>query len=323
MKQAPGIPPAAEPGDVEHHVLSLGAGTQSTLLYLLADAGRLEFKHKEFDRFGRVVASEWRKANIERAVFADTGAEPGPVMRHLEWLKDNHDLPIDVRQKSDLAHDLLEGINSTGHRFASIPAFTISLDALERGERPGILRRQCTREYKLDVIDRWLRYDLLKLRHRQKWPKGVRVRSFIGMSSDETGRAMRVMENAKPYETPCFPLIDMGFNRERTIEELRAWNIPHEVPRSACTFCPFRQDAEWLDLIDTDPEGFKKAVDLDRAIRGEHARCAKGMRQKMFLHRSCVPLGEIDFDKIRAELATRLHQPDLFARPDCMGACGT
>jgi hypothetical protein len=52
----------------ELHILNLGAGVQSTTLYLM---------------FMRRVL----QPQIDYAIFADTGEEPTPVYRHLEWLQ--------------------------------------------------------------------------------------------------------------------------------------------------------------------------------------------------------------------------------------------
>ena len=50
------------------HVISLGAGVQSTTMLLMAARGEIEPKPKY-------------------AIFADTGWEPRAVYQHLEWLE--------------------------------------------------------------------------------------------------------------------------------------------------------------------------------------------------------------------------------------------
>ena len=62
------------------HILSLGAGVQSTTLYLM-------FLHGEIT------------PQIDCAIFADTGEEPESVYEHLEWLKAQGGPPILVRHK--------------------------------------------------------------------------------------------------------------------------------------------------------------------------------------------------------------------------------
>jgi hypothetical protein len=88
----------------EFHVLNLGAGVQSTAVYLLSMEGRLP--------------------KFDAAIFADTRSEPAAVYSHLKWMQTIGGPPILVRSKGSLAVDLQKGVNSTGGRFASIPAFT-------------------------------------------------------------------------------------------------------------------------------------------------------------------------------------------------------
>ena len=78
------------------------------------------------------------------AIFADTGEEPAAVYRHLSELVALSGPPIWVRSAGKLGDDLIRGRNSTGQRFASIPAFT-----KDAAGKVGMVRRQCTKEYKL------------------------------------------------------------------------------------------------------------------------------------------------------------------------------
>ena len=59
------------------HVISLGAGVQSTTLALMAAHGEIE-------------------PMPDAAIFADTGAEPPEVYEHLEWLRGGNVLPFPV-----------------------------------------------------------------------------------------------------------------------------------------------------------------------------------------------------------------------------------
>ena len=107
----------------EYHVLNLGAGVQSTCLFLLA---------REPDA----------KLRFDLAVFADTGEEPAAVYRHLDYLRSLGQPEILVRSAGKLGDDLIHGCNSTGQRFASIPAFTggPGRERLERRGRRGRVR---------------------------------------------------------------------------------------------------------------------------------------------------------------------------------------
>lgn len=277
----------------ELHVLNLGAGVQSTALFLLA------------------LGPE-PKLYFDVAVFADTGEEPGAVYRHLDHLKTLGGPPIWVRSAGKLGDDLMHGRNSTGQRFASIPAFTKSPDG-----KVGMVRRQCTAEYKVEVVNKAIRRELLGLKPRQRIPKDVTVHQYFGSSTDEAGRAVRGkkrFENVK-HTVPVYPLIDLGWSRRECVEYLRG-KLPYEVPKSSCVFCPYRTNQSWLALKQTDPEGWDRAVEIDTALRADGSIVTRGFRQKLYLHRSCEPLVQIDF----GSLAPNTLNP--MAVGECLGLCG-
>ena len=88
-------------------------------------------------------------------------------------------IPILRRTKGCLSADLMRGENSSGQRFASIPAFTAAGDG---AKNPGQVRRQCTKEYKIEVIERCIRREVLELPARARVPKDVVVVQHIGIS---------------------------------------------------------------------------------------------------------------------------------------------
>ena len=273
-----------------YHVLSLGAGVQSTTIYLMILDGELDIP-------------------LNAAVFADTQEEPDQVYRHLDWLRSLGGPPIITVTVGKLGDDLISGKNGTGHRFASIPAFT----SKDEGRRDGIIRRQCTLEYKVRPIEKWVRREMIGLRWKQKMPKHITVHQYMGFSYDEPGRAARarLRFNQIRWGEVHFPLIEEEMTRgdcEKYLEQ----RVPHKVPRSACGFCPFKNKAEWKSLKNEDPSGWKRAVEVDNAIRNPESRCAKGLDQKLYVHISCVPLERAAIDD---------DQPGLFDM-ECEGGCG-
>ena len=113
------------------------------------------------------------------AIFADTGDEPEWVNRQVEDLKRRSRIPIRVVRKHDtsLSEDVIARHNGMASRFATIPAFASD----ENGE-PAPLRRQCTREYKVEPIEREVRR-LLGYAPRKHVKH--RVDCMIGISFDE------------------------------------------------------------------------------------------------------------------------------------------
>lgn len=275
----------------EYHVLSLGAGVQSTTIYLLTMDGELDVR-------------------FDGAVFADTQDEPDAVYRHLEWLESLGGPPIHRVTAGSLGRDLVEGTRVTtyGKRFASIPAFT----APEQGKRSGMCVRQCTRDYKVRPVEKWIREGLVGLRRYQHFPKdSVKVHQYMGFSYDEPGRAARTRARfaMSRWGEVHFPLIDLEMTRSDCVKYLEG-RVPHTVPRSACVFCPYKNDMEWRHLKETDPSGWKRAVEIDHAIRTDGS-ARHGIDQKLYLHCQCVPLDQVDLG----------DAPGMFEM-DCEGGCG-
>jgi len=252
---------------------------------------------------------------FDYAIFADTQAEPKSGCRHLEWLIAELPFPVLVRSRGNLFDNLINGINADGQRYCSIPAFTG-----EPGQNMGITRRQCTSEYKIKVVEKTIRRELLSLESGQRIPKDVRIVQSFGLSYDEPGRVARVKANHSRNQWELeFPLFDMEMTRADCVKWLENYGVPHETPRSACTFCPYRSNAEWKRLKETDSESFAQAVAADRAIRDKNSRAAMAFRDQMWLHRSCKPLGEIDFDVNPRDLP---GQAVFGFNSECEGMCG-
>jgi hypothetical protein len=254
---------------------------------------------------------------IDAAIFADTQEEPQAVYRHLEWLQSLNGPPILIRTVGKLGDDLVSGRNSTGGRFASIPAFTTK----DGGESVGITRRQCSKEYKTEVIDRAIRRDILGLQPRQRVPRGIKVYQYIGMSFDEMGRASRVkkvFEAHAKWSVPVFPLIDRFMTRANCVTWL-ADRVPHETPRSACTFCPYHSDYEWDRLKREDPQGWARAVEVDESLRRNGSVVNRQLDQVLYLHRSCKPL---ELVQLNTTPDPRKAQTTINFAAECMGICG-
>ena len=302
---------APEPEEIRLRALSLGAGVQSTTLALMAAHGEI----------GPMP---------DCAIFADTGWEPKAVYAHLQWLTSTDVLPFPVHivAAGNIRGDLVAC--AQGERAASIPAFTRNvtpagtavpvLDEDEHGELIevgtrilptervdiGMIRRQCTGEYKIVPIRRKVR-ELAGLTRRRS-PDFPVVEQWIGISLDEV---IRLKPSLEAWQINRWPLIE----RQMTRHDCLAWLDRHGYPippRSACIGCPFHSDRAWRHLRDTDREGWDDAVALDRAIRGG----LRGIEGEMFLHRSAVPLDEADLctDADRGQF-------DLWPN-ECEGLCG-
>lgn len=275
-------------------ILSLGAGIQSSTVFLMAVKGLLP-------RFNAVI-------------FADTGWEPNLVYRHLAALKEIGEatgMPVTVVSRGNIRQDTLvsqvNGRKSEGKRFASMPFFVLKDGATQ------MIRRQCTKEYKIEPIERHIKREILGLRPRQRAPKEIVVEQFFGISVDEV---FRLHDSRVSWKRHVFPLCGYPVKylpKEFSRDDCRIWlreNFPNlDVPRSACLGCPFHNDREWRE-IRNNPDEWKDVVGFDRQIRRMHR-----MQFPVFLHRSARPLDEIDFRS-----AEEMGQNNFLN--DCTGMCG-
>lgn len=241
-------------------IISLGAGVQSTTLYLMSSLG-------EIDR-------------ADHAIFADPGKEKPETYDHvnflINWGKGNGAIPLHWQKNKNLYQDLLNHNNYTGQRFASIPAYT--------NQGQGQLRRQCTKEYKIDVVISKIR-ELYGLKKHQWLPQ---TEIWIGFSADEI---LRVKDSKNSRIIYRHPLLELIFRRSDCIKWLKDHNFPVPV-KSSCEFCPFQSDASWRTTKIQHPEEWADILAVDESIENS---TKKGIKEKARLHRSGIPLKDVRF----------------------------
>jgi hypothetical protein len=274
--------------------LSLGAGVQSSTLALMAAYGEVP--------------------PIDAAIFADTQAEPQSVYVWLDWLEKEiarcpHPFPIHRVTYGSLEQDALllkpSGRSASVYLKLLVPAYV----ATPKGK--ALLGRKCTVDYKVRVILRKVK-DLLGLKRGET--KKLACTQLIGISRDE---AHRMKPAREPWFENTWPLVDLGMTRDDCKRWMAERGYP-EPPRSACVFCPFHGDVEWIRLRDEEPEEFARAVEFDRVLR-EQGRKTSGkavLAGDIFLHASLRPLSEVQFK----DVAPRA-QVSMFGN-ECEGLCG-
>lgn len=264
------------------HIISLGAGVQSSTMAMMAAHGEIE-------------------PTPECAIFADVGAEPQAVYDWLDWLEKQLPFPVHRVIKDDgLKINLIDSIN--GQRYAAPPFYTESING------GGLLRRQCTREFKVEPITKKVR-ELVGLKPRQRAPKNtILATQWIGISWDEM---QRMKEPREKYLKHRWPLIEMRMTRGHCLEWMRDHGYP-EPPRSACTFCPYHSNHEWR-LMKKDSQAWTEAVEIDAMIRNG----VRGTKEKLYVHRSMVPLADADLSDPHKD------QTQFSFMDECDGLCGT
>lgn len=262
-------------------VLSLGAGVQSSTLALMSARGEIDA--------------------IDHAIFADTQSEPQAVYRHLEWLEPLLPFPVHRVTAGNLAAQILTAMSEGRSRIdARPPFFTRS---------GGMLNRQCTGDYKIAPIQRKVR-ELAGIARGARGPRHVVVEQLIGISTDE---ASRMKPSQFRWVLHRFPLIERGMSRRDCLAWLEARGYPMP-PKSACIFCPYRDDAAWRVMKRDHPAEFAEAATIDEAIRPGLASQRNG--EEWFVHRKRIPLRDVDFTTLEDH-----GQINMF-NDECAGMCG-
>jgi hypothetical protein len=171
-----------------------------------------------------------------------------------------------------------------------IPAYTSN----SLGEN-GQAFRTCTQRWKIIPMRRWI----------QANRNGEPVEQWLGISLDEF---QRMKDSDVKYITNRWPLIENKITRADCIK----WLEEHELevpPKSACTFCPYHNTAEWQRIKGSQAD-WKEAVDVDRAIRNARPP------YQLFVHPARKPLEEIDF-----RTQEEKGQLSLWDQ-ECSGICG-
>jgi hypothetical protein len=253
------------------NVISLGAGKQSSYMLLNALDGKYKYKP-------------------DLAIFSDTGCEPKYVYSYLDWLmsyvKDKYNFDIVKVMKGDLVADVELFLNGHSSRVAMLPL---------RLEGDGMVQRQCTMDYKIAPLRKYLQ----KIRNNQK------VRLWIGISIDEMERAK---DSPVKYIEHWYPLLENKVSIDQIIHWYKTTNM-REPGKSACVICPFHSDNYWRTFKKQFPQEFEWACDFDDKIRNY-----KGLKKRAYLSKHLIPLRDIDFTQ----------EPSLFPDliEDCHGLCG-
>ena len=270
-------------------ILSLGAGVQSSTLALMIEHGELP--------------------QIDAAIFADVKGEPKKVYEWLEYLKTKiTSYPIHVVTWRDLKQDILDAAKGEYKAFTA-PFYTKNTVTGKK----GLLRRQCTADYKIKPVTQKVR-QLLGYEKGQRVAKETKVEMVMGISYDEL---QRQKINQIKYIENQYPLVEKKIRRQDCINWLLENGYPNP-PRSACTFCPFHKNSEWQEIKQNKKE-WEEVVMIDKLIRHQEKHKKKIKQEygldELYLHAERKPIDEIDFRS-----AEEKGQYSLL--DECEGMCG-
>lgn len=227
----------------------------------------------------------------QAAIFADTQAEPAGVYKWMEWLKVelSAHFPVHTVTRGCLTTEsvtLRDRVTPSKYGRTQwvkslIPAFVLNPNGSK-----GILGRQCTYNYKIEEIGKFVR----KAASIKRGQKSVTVTQWLGISADEKQR----MKNAiYPWQQNRWPLVELGMSRKDCLVWMDRNGYP-TPPRSACIYCPFHSDGEWRTLAAEEPESFHKAVQFEKDLQRVH-RTTDNLGGVPYLHSGLIPLDQVKF----------------------------
>lgn len=219
-------------------VISFGGGQQSTALLVLAAQKKIPYR---------------------RFVFANVGAdsELPATLRYIEEhagpFAARHDLElVELRRIMKRGPDkgqertLWQQLHMPGSKSIPIPV------RMANGA-PG--NRGCTFTSKINVIGDWLTT-------QGATPENP-VTVGMGISLDEIGRANS--HSPLPHQRVAYPLLELGLRRTDCQRIILDAGLPLP-PKSACFFCPFHKEQEWVVQKRKTPELFEKSCQLEELL---------------------------------------------------------
>ena len=246
-------------------ILSCGAGMQSTALALMS----CENKQKGIVHTNVPV--------YDAVIFCDLGLEPYWVKNQVDFIKkacEGVGIPFH-KIDSNLYQDYMDNFGR-GH-VSSIPFWSVD----ENGKKAK-MRRHCTLDYKIALIEKFLKYELLgyKKYQRLKQEDVMAHEMHIGFSFEER---KRMSKDYSKLFVKKYPLIDMGWERADSYKYiLEVWGL--DTKASACNFCPFHKNYFFMHLKDNSKDDYEKTVAFDRMIGDMQPNTA--IRSKIYVSRS-------------------------------------
>lgn len=218
-------------------------------------------------------------------VFSDTHHESQATydfaQKWTPWLGEHGLNVVTVEAKEGRTDVVVEEWSNS----VTIPAFTTDAATGVYGQ----VRRQCTHDWKIMPIRRFIRQELAR-QGRKVEPECAE--SWLGISLDEF---QRMRSSDVKYVVNCYPLVERRIRRIDCISWLEQHELP-VPPKSACTFCPFKSIAAWKGLKREGGPDWNEALTVDTAIRYKRQKgegkpgheVRKGL--ELFVHPARVPL---------------------------------
>lgn len=213
----------------------------------------------------------------DAVIFCDLGREPPWVKRQLDFTrKACEDAGIFFKiLDAPLYQDFKRNFGE--RRTISIPWWTLGEDG-HKSKMP----RNCTIDYKVEKISKYVRWELLGYKKGQQLrPEDHKAHEMhMGFSFEEQRRCK---ESPNPMFVNRFPLVDMGLTRADNYAYIRdVWGL--ETKASACTFCPFHKNYFFQYLKEHERQEYERLIEVDLLLRDKTPK--PPMDSELFISRS-------------------------------------
>ena len=142
--------------------------------------------------------------------------------------------------------------------------------------------RQCTYDYKIKVMERFVRRELLGYKpHQRTLALDLHAHNMhMGIMWEERRRCR---ESKLSLFTNRYPLVEMGWTRPLCYAYNReVWGL--ETKASCCLFCPFHTNYFYRYIQDQEPACYACALRVDELVETHEAR--PPLKSKLFLSSS-------------------------------------
>lgn len=255
-------------------ILSCGAGMQSTALALMSCANKL-IQDNRAEGFDFTYTEQ--VPVYDAVLFCDLGLEPAWVYDQVNFIKTACEwagIPFYIL-KSTLYEDYLRDFGKK--RVVSIPFWSLSPD-----NKKGKMMRNCTLDYKINLMQKFIRWNLLGYKKGQKIrTEDIKAHEIhIGFSKEEERRCK---ENPSRMFVNKFPLCEMELERADNYAYIRdVWGL--ETKASACCFCPFHTNYFFNYIKNNNREEYEKTVEFDDML--EKGQPDTKIISKLYISRS-------------------------------------
>lgn len=249
------------------NILSYGAGTPSTTLALMSC-------HNAYSGSSTAYPDV---PIYDAVIFCDLHSEPSWVYAQADFVSaacEDAGIPFYCLD-ADLFGDFTRNFGYA--RTACIPFWTLGEDG-----KKGRMPRQCTYDYKIKVIERFVRYELLCYRPRERtlFVDKHAHSLHMGIMWEERHRAK---ESTQTLFINHYPLVEMGWTRDRCYAYNKdVWGLATRA--SCCLFCPFHTNYFYQHIQEHEPDCYAHALQVDELVETRQAR--PPLKSKLFLSKA-------------------------------------